>query len=54
MRISLLCGPGKIGLEVPGDATVYECVKGLVGCLPAVREGGVVATFRSRASMRAA
>lgn len=29
----------------PLDATFYQCVKGIVSCLPAVREGGVIVSF---------
>ncbi len=29
----------------PLDATFYQCVKGMVGCLPAVRPGGAVVAF---------
>ncbi len=29
----------------PLDATFYQCVKGMVSCLPAVREGGVIVSF---------
>jgi lactate racemase len=29
----------------PLDATFYQCVKGMVGCLPAVREGGTIIVF---------
>ncbi|MBN1670082.1 MAG: nickel-dependent lactate racemase, partial [Kiritimatiellae bacterium] len=31
----------------PLDATFYQCVKGFVSCLPAVREGGVIVAFGS-------
>ena len=29
----------------PLDATFYQCVKGMVSCLPTVREGGAVVSF---------
>jgi len=29
----------------PLDATFYQCVKGMVSCLPAVRRGGVIVSF---------
>jgi len=31
----------------PLDATFYQCVKGFVSCLPAVREGGTIIAFGS-------